>query len=794
VNTTIYMYYGNSTMTSRQNPAGVWNSFYHGVWHLKQLTGSVIDSTSYSTSGTVSGTVNRTAIGQINGAFDFGFNGMINFGDPSNLDMGTSSFSISFWIKFEGSTGGFQLPVYKGATTEFDIGYDFESMPDESGGALTFRISDGNGNLGESDGLFFVHNNWMHVTGVVNRTADTISIFKDGLEVGTPNSIAGIGTLNNNHNFLASYNIYSINGLLDEIRISKTPLSVDWIKTEYYNQYDPDSSDPLEFGDKEIIQITASDSSGIFQVLIELEGSNYSMTNIGGELWQYDSWIPSIIGNYTYTIHIQDNLKNWNSTTNAIEVIDTTPPNFSNLEESSNPLELGQMEIIQIDVNDLAGVAQVMIEFEGLNHSMMNIGENTWQYSSWTPENWTIYQYKIYMEDNNGNWNSTTGNVTVCDTLTPPSPILNNPPSGDYTGNIVFDWWDGSDPSGISYYILIISNEDNPLITSGYVYFFNITVSYYELTDTLPSGKYYYFLAQIDGAGHQSSYTMGSFTININQNDNFMIYLVIIITLTSVLGSVTGIVIIRKRSQRKLRVPRKKIPLKFTLSHIKEISSKYSEGREIEDLIIKKQTAQDTIREELLDKMDQQPNIEEIKNIGEQLFDDGAYLEAIKQFELAKEISSKIGREEDVTLFSGLIDGINSLIKEREVRIEALNKEKIDGTSLKIFEFYLDVINISKKLRDIDAVSMFKSEMMNFFNANKYKLIEIQKSRVNLEEQAESLSSAGQYEKAIQEFERCEQISELLMNFNKNERIIIDKFKNKKAECQQKLTKNKVKL
>jgi hypothetical protein len=36
-NTTIYMYYGNTAVTAAtENPTGVWDSSYVGVWHLKE--------------------------------------------------------------------------------------------------------------------------------------------------------------------------------------------------------------------------------------------------------------------------------------------------------------------------------------------------------------------------------------------------------------------------------------------------------------------------------------------------------------------------------------------------------------------------------------------------------------------------------------------------------------------------------------------------------------------------------------------------------------------------------------
>ena len=37
--TLIEMYYGNTTMSSQQNPSGVWGNNYRGVWHLNEQTG-----------------------------------------------------------------------------------------------------------------------------------------------------------------------------------------------------------------------------------------------------------------------------------------------------------------------------------------------------------------------------------------------------------------------------------------------------------------------------------------------------------------------------------------------------------------------------------------------------------------------------------------------------------------------------------------------------------------------------------------------------------------------------------
>ena len=187
---------------------------------------------------------------------------------------------------------------------------------------------------------------------------------------------------------------------------------------------------------------------------------------------------------------------------------------------------------------------------------------------------------------------------------------------------------------------------------------------------------------------------------------------------------------------------------------------------------------------------EQQFNIEKIKLHGEELFNQGAYFEAIKNFEQAKFILNKQGREEEEFLLSELIESIKKLVKEREERIELLEEEKINGNSIRIFELYSEIIDISKSLKDFEFVDMFKSEIIDFYDANKIKLLEIQRYRTTLEEQAEIMLNSNLYEKTFNCFEMCEQISELLVNFNKNEIINVEKFYNKKLLLSEKI-KNK---
>ncbi|MFX0001381.1 MAG: NosD domain-containing protein, partial [Candidatus Hermodarchaeota archaeon] len=190
--------------------------------------------------------------------------------------------------------------------------------------------------------------------------------------------------------------------------------------------YIEESMDPLELGNKVTITVNVTDLFGIKRVLIEFDGDNHTMFHIGGDLWQNDSWIPASTGNYTYTISCQNNNLKWNYINGSIQVIDTTPPTFSDLTESEDPLELGHIETISIRITDLSGINQVLINIGGHNYSMTSIGGDVWQNASWIPNSIGIKSYTIYMEDNNNNWNSTSGFITVEDT-TYPNIIINTP-------------------------------------------------------------------------------------------------------------------------------------------------------------------------------------------------------------------------------------------------------------------------------------------------------------------------------------------------------------------------------
>jgi hypothetical protein len=543
-----------------------------------------------------------------------------------------------------------------------------------------------------------------------------------------------------------------------------------------------ESSSIVELGTELTISIKCTDLAGIKEVAIEYDNFNHTMEDMGSNIWQYNLWMPNSIGNYTYKIYIADYNNNLNYTSSSILFQDTVIPEYSDLNEVADPLELGENQIISIDLFDFAGINQTLIEFEGVNYSMTQIDGNTWQYDSWTPNNRIIYQYRVYIEDKSGNWNFVIANFSVQDTISPSLPILANSPSGDVSGTLLFDWEDGYDPSGILYYILIIDTETDPYSTPGFVYYINITnigseSSYHELSEVLPVGRYYYFLAQIDGAGHQSSFTMGTF--NVVAANNLMIYIIIGIVMASAVGLVGTAVIVRKKTKKEILPYRKIISLKIITTHMNKLQKITPEGKFAQILPSKDLTAEKELEN----------RINEIKSLGEELFTEGAYLEAQKQFKIGRDLLLSLEREEESNLFSELISGIEGLIEEREKRLEILEETRIEGNSEHVFNLYQEIIDISYKLRDPDSASYYQAELIQYFQNNNLLSVDLELHRMEVSHEAELSFSNNTFANAAQLYEKCEKISQLLVQLGRDEEVAkIEEFRRKKEESLKKIS------
>ncbi|MGA1870349.1 MAG: DUF2341 domain-containing protein [bacterium] len=235
IDTVLYMYYGNNTITApTANAPGVWDTNYKAVWHLSEVVddeasgnGVHIDSTSNNHTGTQEG--NNEMAGMIANGQDFdGIDDAITF-SPT---MSPGAITVSAWVKHDTLpalherylTAGPEIAVirHNGANTQAQLAFYIKTN-----GTLQYLRVDGALTAGP----------WYYVVGTWDGT--TQRLYNNGIEIayqipgGSLNSPITEGRISNLDE--------SIDGIIDEARISSTARSADWIKTEYNNQSDPSS-------------------------------------------------------------------------------------------------------------------------------------------------------------------------------------------------------------------------------------------------------------------------------------------------------------------------------------------------------------------------------------------------------------------------------------------------------------------------------------------------------------------------------------------------------------------------
>ena len=123
VNTVIYVYYGNGTAGNQQNPGGVWDSNFEGVWHLPN--GSTLSANDSTANGNNAAALNGTGAGsgEIGGAASL--NGTSNFIEVLNSSSlnGWTQQTISAWINAQTNMPTYARLMEKGANDEWTLSF-----------------------------------------------------------------------------------------------------------------------------------------------------------------------------------------------------------------------------------------------------------------------------------------------------------------------------------------------------------------------------------------------------------------------------------------------------------------------------------------------------------------------------------------------------------------------------------------------------------------------------------------------------------------------------------------------
>jgi hypothetical protein len=246
VDTVFYMSYGNPSASNQQSQTSVWDSNYQGVWHLSNgTTLSASDSTSHGNNGTIA---NATAIaGQIDGGASFnGSNAYVDFGGAPSLQI-TASMTVESWINVSG------FPGATNAVGVFGMGYNWGFnntgwivyLGTDGGSNHYFKWTCNNNGSDHGTGSLVTtisSGTWHHLVGTFDGA--TWKLYLDGTSLGSnADSTAPIN--NSVHVFAGALGantgspFFNFDGLLDELRVSNTARSADWIATEYNNQSNP---------------------------------------------------------------------------------------------------------------------------------------------------------------------------------------------------------------------------------------------------------------------------------------------------------------------------------------------------------------------------------------------------------------------------------------------------------------------------------------------------------------------------------------------------------------------------
>jgi len=236
---TISIYYDNNTaIESGENPTDVWDSYYNGVWHLREdPSGSapqMKDSTSNNIDlSSIGGMDSSDSVeGKIGKALDF--DGSDDAVEKSTVDFGAlTAFSVSGWIK--GRDLATNINQFWGHAETMDYsGEWYMNYNSCASGKIYFGFWSSAGRTDWCQEHSFSSDTWYMVTFTFDGSYMRIYI-DDGSTVYSNFLSASIGALSKYMRISRSGNAAAdwFDGIIDEVRVSSIARSADWINQTY---------------------------------------------------------------------------------------------------------------------------------------------------------------------------------------------------------------------------------------------------------------------------------------------------------------------------------------------------------------------------------------------------------------------------------------------------------------------------------------------------------------------------------------------------------------------------------
>ena len=294
--TVIYMSYGNASVSSLQgSKSGTWDSSYAAIYHMSDnvATAVVSDSTANSNAGTArANTANKTIVGEIGNALTFnGTSDVVSAGTPASLGI-TGTITLEGWVNLNAWPNDGYGAYLASKGQQYFIEFSTGNSGDH-GIVVGTYYGDGSYFSGTAVAMpsSFV--------GAFHHLATTWdgghwNLFVDGALAAQTSS--GQGPVSSSEPFTIGAQTFSggnpfqfLNGVADEVRVSTSARSANWISTEYNNQKSPATfygmGAELWLGQSSSVAISVSPATGTLvagqsvQLTATVTGSNNQQVN-----------------------------------------------------------------------------------------------------------------------------------------------------------------------------------------------------------------------------------------------------------------------------------------------------------------------------------------------------------------------------------------------------------------------------------------------------------------------------------------------------------------------------------
>ncbi len=247
----IIIYYGNASATSQQDAANVFNSNFKGVWHLKEspITAAPQMKDTTPNANHATACCSMLSTNRIAAKIDYGtsFDGIDDYlSSPSSASLTIpGNLTISAWAYRNTATTTDVIADYTGSAETEDTNHLYKFYLDSSS-KLNLEWENGAGTnvvVTSSVAVSSPTGSWKHYAVTRDNVSKQVKFFVNGAQLGTTQTYTteatgGTTAILNLGRDGSGYTDY-FDGKLDEIEISDSVRTPDWIKTEFNNQNSP---------------------------------------------------------------------------------------------------------------------------------------------------------------------------------------------------------------------------------------------------------------------------------------------------------------------------------------------------------------------------------------------------------------------------------------------------------------------------------------------------------------------------------------------------------------------------